>query len=82
MNNISNWLEQIGFAQYAEAFVQNEIGWDVLPDLTHDILKELGVQVIGHRMAILKAAKSVDTNHPGPAIDEVVDDTGNASTSS
>jgi class 3 adenylate cyclase len=56
---ISQWLERLGVAQYAEAFEQNAIGLEHLADLDHGILKEIGVCAVGHRMTILKAAAAL-----------------------
>ena len=56
MSDIRQWLEELGLGQYADAFEANEVRLEHVPDLTHDVLKELGVAVIGHRMTMLKAA--------------------------
>lgn len=55
MGDIRQWLESLELDQYTDAFEENAIAWNHLPDLDHDILKEIGVAVIGHRMTILKA---------------------------
>jgi class 3 adenylate cyclase len=55
-NRVAKWLEQLGLGQYAEAFEENAIGLEHLPDLDHETLKELGIRAVGHRMTILKAA--------------------------
>ncbi|MDA1357910.1 MAG: AAA family ATPase [Proteobacteria bacterium] len=73
MADIRQWLESLGLGQYAEAFEENEITRDQAPDLTHEILKELGVTVIGHRMKLLKAAKALldgDGDPATPAVPE------------
>lgn len=54
MNGIEGWLAQHGLEQYAETFADNDIDLDVLPDLTDDELKELGLS-LGHRKRLLKA---------------------------
>jgi len=51
---VKAWLVSLGLAQYAELFAANEIDGDVLPDLTDDELKELGIP-LGHRKKLLKA---------------------------
>ena len=61
-DNVSRWLEHLGLGQYADAFEQGAIDWDVLPDLDHEILKELGVQPPGHRLRILKAVQALGTD--------------------
>ena len=53
--DIGGWLRGLGLERYAEAFRANEIDLRVLPELTADDLKELGVAAIGHRRLLLKA---------------------------
>ena len=40
-DDIARWLEGLGLSQYAQAFAENEIEFDLLPKLTDDDLKEL-----------------------------------------
>ncbi|MFO1209066.1 MAG: AAA family ATPase [Amaricoccus sp.] len=54
--DIEAWLAAIGLPEYAAAFRANDIDADVLPLLTADDLRELGVASIGHRRRILAAA--------------------------
>ncbi len=56
MSDIREWLEELGLGQFADAFEENDIVLEHVPDLTHDVLKELGVSSIGHRITMLKAA--------------------------
>src|SRR5262245_51286621 len=52
---ITNWLRGLGLEQYASAFEDNEIDAAVLPELTADDLKDLGVSLVGHRRKLLAA---------------------------
>src|SRR5258708_11013592 len=52
---ITNWLRGLGLEQYASAFHDNAIDADVLPELTADDLKDLGVSLVGHRRKLLAA---------------------------
>lgn len=54
MSNLEQWLERLGLGQYAQVFAVNDIDFEVLPRLTEDNLKELGL-TLGHRVK-LKAA--------------------------
>ncbi len=58
-DRVSNWLEQLGLGQYAEAFAENAIEWTHLPDLNHETLQAVGVKAVGHRMTILTAVASL-----------------------
>lgn len=55
-DEVSRWLEGLGLGQYAASFDENAIGLDHLPDLDHEIPKEIGIRAAGHRITILKAA--------------------------
>ena len=49
------WLRSLGLGKYEAAFRENEIDETVLPSLTHETLKELGVTAVGHRLKLLDA---------------------------
>jgi hypothetical protein len=49
------WLRSLGLGKYEAAFRENEIDEAVLPDLTAEDLKELGVAALGHRRKLLAA---------------------------
>jgi class 3 adenylate cyclase/predicted ATPase len=62
MTDVGQWLDSLGLGQYAEAFEENAIAWATLPELDHELLKEVGVKPVGHRVAILKAIRSLDSD--------------------
>ena len=49
------WLRSLGLGKYEAAFRENEIDEAVLPSLTEEHLKQLGVTALGHRMKLLDA---------------------------
>ena len=49
------WLRSLGLGKYEAAFRENEIDETVLPGLTAEDLKELGVAALGHRRKLLDA---------------------------
>ena len=79
--DIEGWLRELGLERYAQAFRDNEIDADILPTLTAEDLKDLGVTVVGHRRKLLNAIdalrgepqKGADpaagSGSPGPAED-------------
>ena len=67
MNAIRDWLTGIGLEQYADAFEAEEITEELLPDLDHDLLKEIGVSTLGHRLKILRAAAVDEEPAQAPA---------------
>src|SRR5271170_4693312 len=54
MQQISDWLEKLSMAEYAQRFAESDIDTSVLRDLTDQDLKELGVS-LGHRRKMLRA---------------------------
>ena len=53
--DVRGWLQELGLGQYEAAFRDNEIDAALLPTLTAEDLKELGVTVLGHRRKLLNA---------------------------
>src|ERR1700756_1969507 len=58
------WLRSLGLGKYEAAFRENDIDETVLPSLTHENLKELGVASFGHRVKLLDAIAAL-RNHAG-----------------
>jgi SAM domain (Sterile alpha motif) len=54
MQQIADWLKTLGLSEYAERLAESDIDTSVLPDLTEQDLKELGVS-LGHRRKMLRA---------------------------
>src|ERR687891_1358917 len=56
---IARWLKRQGLAHYARAFKEHNIGFDVLPGVGDEVLKELGVP-LGDRKRLLKAIADLE----------------------
>lgn len=54
MQQIADWLKKLGMSEYAELFAENHIDFSVLPELTDQDLKDLGI-VLGDRRKMLRA---------------------------
>jgi hypothetical protein len=54
VQEIAEWLDKLGTSEYAHRFAENRIDLSVLPDLTDQDLKKLGV-VLGDRRKMLRA---------------------------
>jgi class 3 adenylate cyclase/predicted ATPase len=52
---LESWLRSLGLEQYEAAFRENAITDKVLPNLTAEDLKDLGVVIVGHRRTLLDA---------------------------
>ena len=66
--DIDSWLRSLGLGQYGAAFRDNAIDEKVLPRLTAEDLKDLGVGLIGHRRTLLDAIAALrgDANAKEP----------------
>ncbi len=53
--DLGGWLRSLGLEQYEAAFRENAINEKVLPSLTAEDLKDLGVVIVGHRRTLLNA---------------------------
>src|ERR1700692_546437 len=81
--DVGGWLRRLGLEQYEAAFRENEIDDTVLPTLTAEDLRDLGVGFVGHRRKLLDAiaALRAETSAPTPlsdaplAIDKAAKDT-------
>jgi len=70
MQQVADWLEKLGLGQYAQRFAENDITFSVLPDLTDQHLKEIGVS-LGHRLQLLRAVAKLtggEKRIPKPAV--------------
>ena len=67
MDDLGDWLRGLGLEQYEAAFRENEIDDTVLPNLTADDLKDLGVVIVGHRRRLLDAIAALRAEASPPA---------------
>ena len=65
------WLRSLGLGKYEAAFHENEIDETVLPSLTEEHLKQLGVTALGHRVKLLDAIAALRSDASGktPSVD-------------
>jgi class 3 adenylate cyclase len=64
------WLRSLGLEKYEAIFRENDIDETVLPSLTHENLKELGVASFGHRVKLLDAIAALrgDASSKTPSV--------------
>ena len=65
MQQIADWLENLGLGQYAQRFAENDINFSILSDLTDQDLKEIGVSSLGHRRQLLRAIAELTAAEKG-----------------
>ncbi|HXC13644.1 MAG TPA: AAA family ATPase [Stellaceae bacterium] len=71
--NTAAWLQSLGLERYEPLFRDNEIDWEVLPKLTSDDLREIGVVAIGHRRKLLDAIAALGAVVPAAETAAAVD---------
>ena len=45
--------------QYTDLFCSHDIGTDMAPDFDHEVLKDIGVKKVGHRILILRNREKI-----------------------
>jgi len=60
--DIGVWLRSLGLEQYEKAFRDNAINEVVLPSVTAEDLKDLGIGIVGHRRMLLNAIAALRTD--------------------
>jgi hypothetical protein len=69
MQQIADWLKKLGLPEYGERFAENGVDVSVLPHLTDQDLKDMGV-LLGHRRKMLAAIGDLSSRPaaaPAPA---------------
>jgi hypothetical protein len=66
--DVGEWLRGLGLGKYEGAFLDNGIGEAVLPHLTVEDLKEIGVATVGDRRMLLAAVAALATSTSSESI--------------
>ncbi len=59
---LAAWLRALNLSQYATVFEENSVTADLLPSLTAEDLKDLGITAVGHRRRLLDAIAALRTD--------------------
>jgi class 3 adenylate cyclase/predicted ATPase len=62
--DLGSWLRGLGLTRYEAAFRENEIDEAILPKLTAEDLREIGVTAVGHRRVLLDAIAALRGEMP------------------
>src|ERR1700757_5247949 len=65
--NMTEWLRTLGLERYEQAFRENRVEADLLPSLTVEDLKDLGVSLVGDRRRLLDAIAALRPQALQPA---------------
>ena len=66
--DVAEWLKKLGLEQYEPAFRDNAVDERVLPSLTAEDLKDLGVGLVGHRRRLLDAIVALRPDLPAAKV--------------
>ena len=70
--DIASWLAELGLERFEPAFRENRIDGEILPRLTADDLKDLGVVLVGDRRRLLDAIDALRGGKvPPPSTDSI-----------
>ncbi len=75
--DVQLWLEDLGLEDYGEAFARNDVDGELLPRLTGEELREIGVHSVGHRRRLLEAIRELAAVAPSTVVED--DDSATAS---
>ncbi|KAF9928374.1 Adaptor for signal transduction [Linnemannia zychae] len=68
------WLTTIGYEDSVQSFKENDITGDVLLELTHDTLKDMGMASTGRRIRLLKMIAELRIHVSDLALQEATDE--------
>ncbi|MBV8505774.1 MAG: AAA family ATPase, partial [Alphaproteobacteria bacterium] len=66
--DVADWLRSLGLERYEQVFHENRIAADVLPNLTVEDLRDLGVTLVGDRRRLLDAIAALGVGAPAAAV--------------
>ena len=65
--DVRAWLASLGLDAYAQAFAANDVDAALLPSLTSDDLRDMGITSVGHRRRLLDAIAALNAPTSVPA---------------
>ncbi len=71
--DLRGWLLSLGLQQYEAAFRENDVDETLLPSLTAQDLKDIGVIVVGHRRKLLNAIAALPGNSLAARLDRLAE---------
>ena len=70
--DIGCWLRGLGLEQYEAAFRDNDIDATLLPRLTADDLRDLGIGSVGHRRRLLSAIAELGAERASTVAEAII----------
>jgi hypothetical protein len=69
--DVGEWLQKLGLQEYEAAFRDNRIDGEILPKLTAEDLKDLGISLVGDRRRLLDAIAALGVAAAAPNLSAV-----------
>jgi len=66
-NSVTRWLADRDLGEYAELFHDNKIDLEILPHLSVEDLKDMGIAAVGDRRRIMRAIEALTDEEPLPS---------------
>jgi hypothetical protein len=66
LQQVAEWLQSLGFANYIELFRKHRIGWNALPKLTEAHLEKMGIPT-GDSIELLEEIEKISRSAEQPA---------------
>ncbi|KAG0016747.1 Adaptor for signal transduction [Podila clonocystis] len=76
VDTTGQWLNSNGFEDSIQSFKENDITGDILLDLTHDTLKDMGMHSTGRRIRLLKMIAELRLHVADLALQDAVEGAG------
>jgi hypothetical protein len=70
------WLRSLGLEKYEQVLRENEITEKVLPNLTAEDLKDLGISIVGHRRVEKVESLEAERENASPEVTVIDTDAG------
>ena len=61
--SVPSFLESIGLSQLRDVFEKEQITMDILAEMGHEELKEIGINAYGHRHKMIKGVEKLVSQH-------------------
>jgi class 3 adenylate cyclase/predicted ATPase len=71
-SRLADWLQELGMSEYTQRFIENDIDFTILGDLTDQDLEKIGIASLGHRRKLLRAIANLEAIEKGAPVAAVV----------
>ena len=62
--DVSTFLKNVGLEEYSALFEQEDINFEILPELTEETLRTIGIRSLGQRLRIIRGVRNLEIEVP------------------